>query len=49
MIATLLQLAGIVLLAAGLCVWFGPGPGLVALGVGLTAEGVAVELERRAA
>lgn len=47
MIATLLQVAGLLVLAAGLYVWFGPGPGLVGLGVGLTAVGVGVELDRR--
>ncbi len=47
MIATLLQVAGLVLLSVGLFVWFGLGPGLAALGAGLTAVGVATELERR--
>ena len=45
--ATALQFAGLVLLAAGLFVWFGPGPALVASGVGVTAAGTGLELDRR--
>ena len=37
----------LLVLAAGCFVWFGTGPGLVALCVSLTAVGVAAELDRR--
>ena len=49
MIATLLQVAGLILLAAGLFVWFGIGPALVGSGVLATTAGIAVELDSRRA
>jgi hypothetical protein len=47
MIATLLQVVGLVVLCAGLYVWFGTGPALVAGGIAATVSGVAVEVDRR--
>lgn len=47
MIATLLQIVGLILLGAGLFVWFGVGPGLVGTGAFATVVGIAVERERR--
>lgn len=47
MIATLLQVVGLVLLAAGIYIWFGPGPALVAAGVSSTVAGTAAELDKR--
>lgn len=47
MIATLLQAAGLIVLAVGLFVWFGTGPGLVGTGVLATVFGIAVERSDR--
>lgn len=45
--AVTLQIVGLVLLAAGIYVWFGLGPGLVAAGASATVAGTAAELDRR--
>lgn len=45
--AVALQIVGLVLLAAGLFVWFGPGPGLAGSGVLATVAGTALEFDRR--
>lgn len=47
MIATLLQIAGLILLAAGLFVWFGTGPGLVGTGALVVVFGIAAERSDR--
>lgn len=45
--ATALQVIGLAVFVAGLYVWFGTGPALVAAGVSLTVLGVATEVDRR--
>lgn len=45
--ATLLQIAGLILLGVGLFVWFGTGPGLVGSGCLVTVFGIAVERSNR--
>lgn len=45
--AVVFQIVGLVLTAAGLFVWFGPGPGLVGSGVLATVFGIAAERDRR--
>lgn len=45
--AVALQIVGLCLLAAGLFVWFGSGPGLVGSGVLAAVAGTALELDRR--
>lgn len=41
--AVALQVLGLVLMAAGLFVWFGPGPGLLGTGVLVVVFGIAAE------
>lgn len=45
--ATALQLVGLLVLCAGLFVWFGTGPGLVGSGVAAAIAGTALELDKR--
>lgn len=47
MVASLLQVAGLLLFAVGLYIWFGVGPALVAAGASATAVGLSVEIDRR--
>jgi len=47
--ATALQIVGLVVLVAGLFVWFGPGPALVVGGLLGIVSGTALELDRRRA
>lgn len=45
--AVVLQIVGLLLVAGGMFIWFGPGPGLVTAGACAIVAGTAVELDRR--